>query len=715
MQRCEAVETGRTFPASERRIPYEPGRGVTNVFLEAEFKETSSFRERTLKQDPRLQPADFNVSFGHLQECTWCAQRARAQEQVHAPAGSPRAGANALPQLGVGYWQWLVDDRVVHSWRNLVRFRLRPRVRVAMRPTYWRHGRFGCPCSAALRDDGVQLWFASGFAQKKRWPGARYESWPQAYSTTWSPSGELDNWSIPVPLRLDGYPVGWTGTLAVTLQVGRLADESTRYLAGYEGAHSTACLARSVDGIDWTTESPPEKRTQRGDVEPQMPLELDRRPLPAAFGRYYLDTYGAHQAPKHLMPFRTLGRGKRPGNAARYLEARGRLKACKDELNDCGKDHKTMQACVLRKLDAHLLPRRCAAALLSDGGQAAECVDGTRSRLGRAADSYVQRLGIGRGGKDIVLFRKDFGGPGGWREIRGVQVAELPPDPKLATWLPFGQTKVFPDPSVNRVIEWYLDRLGKLERFRRQIYSLTLTKITHDLWIGLMTVIEWPKDTSECESTSAQCGSKARHYKRDTTNVYLVTSRDGVHVDDEWVYARKPLIPKPSRMGADSWYSGFILPAAQIVTDGESHRVFFEARTTRHEDRFNSVPKIGVASWPMGRIAGIRVLDVAAGGGMLETKAFICKATALQLILNMDTADAGPAKRARCISTTTAQRTLLVELLHVADGTTLHRKAITGQSNLSLALQWSSSSQNALRLRFTLGGTAALFAFKVLC
>ena len=71
---------------------------------------------------------------------------------------------------------------------------------------------------------------------------------------------------------------------------------------------------------------------------------------------------------------------------------------------------------------------------------------------------------------------------------------------------------------VTRVGSFYLDRLGKLEKvgrmiypsalpsalpqsalasvpqFRRQIYSLTLTRhAAAGLWLGLATVIEWPK------------------------------------------------------------------------------------------------------------------------------------------------------------------------------------------------------------------------------
>ena len=46
---------------------------------------------------------------------------------------------------------------------------------------------------------------------------------------------------------------------------------------------------------------------------------------------------------------------------------------------------------------------------------------------------------------------------------------------------------------------------------------MTLTRHTDDLWLGLMTVIEWGKDQSEPE------GFDKPAFKRDTTNVYLVT------------------------------------------------------------------------------------------------------------------------------------------------------------------------------------------------
>ena len=57
-----------------------------------------------------------------------------------------------------------------------------------------------------------------------------------------------------------------------------------------------------------------------------------------------------------------------------------------------------------------------------------------------------------------------------------------------------------------------------------------------------------PKDVSEPQ------GDDEPYFKRDTLSIYLVTSRDGVHIDHEWVYAHQPLLPKDGlpegRMGS---------------------------------------------------------------------------------------------------------------------------------------------------------------------
>ena len=93
-----------------------------------------------------------------------------------------------------------------------------------------------------------------------------------------------------------------------------------------------------------------------------------------------------------------------------------------------------------------------------------------------------------------------------------MQVAEL--DRRFAE-IPSAST---PTGIQSRPTEWYLDRLGKLERYRRQIYSLTLTRHTPQLWLGLLTVIEWPKDASEPHAPPNASAGTPR-FERDTTQV----------------------------------------------------------------------------------------------------------------------------------------------------------------------------------------------------
>ena len=248
-----------------------------------------------------------------------------------------------------------------------------------------------------------------------------------------------------------------------------------------------------------------------------------------------------------------------------------------------------------------------------------DCWDDSHSFLGRAADTYVQPL---IEPEPLVWYRRDFGTPGGWREIRGVHIVSLGSElPEIAAGTgPRNQTARS---------SWYLDRLGKLERFRRQIYSVLLTPMGDSLWLGLMTVIEWPKDMSE------PTGNESAAPERDTTNVYLVTSRDGVHIDDEWVYAHRPLIPK-GRLWRD-WDGGFVLPAAQIVTDETSHRVYYEARSgSRHEERFDRPGTIAVASWDRDRLVGVRAAHEGVAAS-LTTKPFELRG--LLVALNADTSE----------------------------------------------------------------------------
>ena len=107
--------------------------------------------------------------------------------------------------------------------------------------------------------------------------------------------------------------------------------------------------------------------------------------------------------------------------------------------------------------------------------------------------------------------------------------------------------------------------------------------------------------------------------------------------------AAQPLIPKGTRQR--HWRSGFLMHAAQLLTDDDSHRVYFEARRgdLHHEDRFGAAATIGAASWPLRRIAGMRSAD-SYKSGVITTKPFrVRNSTALHVEAEIE----GPASEIR--------------------------------------------------------------------
>ena len=81
-----------------------------------------------------------------------------------------------------------------------------------------------------------------------------------------------------------------------------------------------------------------------------------------------------------------------------------------------------------------------------------------------------------------------------------------------------------------------------------------------------------------------------------------------------------------------------MLPAAQIVTDATSHRVYYEARPgLRHEERFEQPSVIAVATWERDRVVGVQPAHGGADA-WLTTKPFELRG--LAVVLNLDTRQA---------------------------------------------------------------------------
>ncbi|KAL1510256.1 hypothetical protein AB1Y20_006580 [Prymnesium parvum] len=337
------------------------------------------------------------------------------------------------------------------------------------------------------------------------------------------------------------------------------------------------------------------------------------------------------------------------------------------------------------------------------------CYGESDSFLKRAADAYVLPIVDKVREREIVWFRKDFGTNGGWREIRGVQAVSL--DRAFAQMsedrAPYSKTQI-----AQNWANWYFDRLGKVERYRRHIYTMTLTPYNDNLWIGLMTVIEWAKDASEAQ------GPNHPFLQRDTLNVYFVTSRDGIHIDDEWIYAHRPLLPKAGKLQSD-WDAGLLFPSAQFLSTDEKHYMYFEARpgSVHHEQRFESIARLGIATWLRDRVVGLKRAHADAPSGVVTTKPFHLKAGSLWLLLD-------------CASTCGK---VVVQVLHQDGATWVGREEMDAiplsKTNGWVEAVWATENgdseplagrdasvvplDSVIRLQITLMGDALLYAFEL--
>jgi len=635
------------------------------------------------------------VSYDHLSSCTSCQQLREVEQAVHASSVNISTG-----------WQPLLDDYAVHSWRNVVRFLNPPdSQRVVLQPQQTSELRFGCPCSIIHAAGSFRLYHTAGTVAGN---SSRYPDWPLDYVFSSSTDG-VSRWSKPKRVQLDGWAAGVTGSFTASVERTPVAHgkntsgTSPMFVAGYEGSNSKACLAHSLDGVRWST-IPTHERTEEWLTAAQLKRIAQLPKLrPAHLISSFID--GLHDREARV----NLKTGAYASPCAPDVKHCRKAGAVFGNGQKLARGKTSVWMCVQAMHHNRTLSAACANATgfgLYSKIMRRDCVDTTASGLGRAADCNIQPIFDASRRRQLVWYRRDFGTQGGWREIRGAQVVEMKRRLRDQSARPVAVV-----PVARRLSSYYLDRLGKLERFRRQIYSLTFTRYSDSLWLGLMTVIEWGKDLAEGE------GDALPSFERDTTSIYLVTSRDGVHVNDEWVYARRPLVLKGKAQR--DWDSGFQLAANHIMADkAKAHwRVYFEARRHRHEERFREPGVIGMASWRLGTLVGVRVADATVGAGTLVTKHFSLRSERLGLQLNVD------ASGRRC-----GNGSVLVELLGEAEqGPVVLASSINiTKRALAVSVPWRTGRPPALpqvsvsvvpgarlRLRFTLTGSARLFAFRV--
>jgi len=176
----------------------------------------------------------------------------------------------------------------------------------------------------------------------------------------------------------------------------------------------------------------------------------------------------------------------------------------------------------------------------------------------------------------------------------------------------------------------YLDaEYGLDENYRRQVYALGVTKYD-GLYIGLFTVLEWPKDESSDPTA-------------DVTRIYYGSSRDGIHFDLRWIYAGEWLVGpdqhgKP-RNGASYDYQS-MRPAAQLVTHGGLHWLYYESCPNQHERRYLGGCEIRLARFQRDMLSYLA--SHSPGWGSVVTKAFRVEGSRLEVGVNV--ASTGAAK-----------------------------------------------------------------------
>jgi hypothetical protein len=237
--------------------------------------------------------------------------------------------------------------------------------------------------------------------------------------------------------------------------------------------------------------------------------------------------------------------------------------------------------------------------------------------MGRAGDSVSQLYWDNRLKSYRYVWRKQYGTSGHFREIRGTQFATLHAKDlgdNISSWI-HGKS-------------FYLDSQGKLERLRRQIYSVSVTQIG-SLYVGLFNVLEYPKTPAK---------SRLGTGNRDVTNIYLATSRDGEEFDLSWIYGESPLV-KRALDGEQSFDYGFVQPASEIVTTSDQHILYYEGRQCIHEYRYTCPEYIARVEWDLDRIVGIQPEDKH-GWAVVITKPLSLPRNS-RLHLNMDASQAG--------------------------------------------------------------------------
>eukprot|EP00929_Paragymnodinium_shiwhaense_P114391 TRINITY_DN82764_c0_g1_i1.p1 TRINITY_DN82764_c0_g1~~TRINITY_DN82764_c0_g1_i1.p1 ORF type:complete len:710 (+),score=158.49 TRINITY_DN82764_c0_g1_i1:129-2258(+) len=221
-----------------------------------------------------------------------------------------------------------------------------------------------------------------------------------------------------------------------------------------------------------------------------------------------------------------------------------------------------------------------------------------------------------------VMLRQEYMAPLLWRGIRGVQVLRIPA-------AEFYRGLRVPNARMRTTVasDWYLDRFGKLEWTRRQIYAQSRV-LYEGVYFGLLHIYQWPivtklsVDPGFLQQATANAFRDENVWRSfDTLQGYLATSRDGLRFNFQWIYDDQPLQLSGVDNNGEEYYK-WVQPAAQFVTVGDHHWLFFTGNPTSHRWRWNTTERFHLAKFPRDRISGLQASSGGAeeAGGMVLTK-----------------------------------------------------------------------------------------------
>ena len=348
-------------------------------------------------------------------------------------------------------------------------------------------------------------------------------------------------------------------------------------------------------------------------------------------------------------------------------------------------------------------------------------------KWGRNVDRQACLYHDSAGGDYDFMLPQEFATPHSYRDIRGTQLLHIGERDFLHALL--NNMTVSRQGKRGRVpfkleSSWYLDRYNKTERYEHVIYSQTRT-LYEGVHLGLVTTLHWPMPgvipgfrMAEKQRLFANV-TGIEGWMHDRIVPYLATSRDGRKFNFQWVYAKQPLVrgnttnAEPMRV---------VMPAAQVVTWGGWHWLYFAGTMQPHTLRWKGVCKIYLARWPQDRISGLETApDVARSddSGFVLTKPFRWPRGALALSVNINVGRrAGHAKGAghshnertsRCaLSLLTANGTV-VPVGTIGEGESIGMNAEVRVAGLSL------HELGDVQMRFEMRGIVRLYAFTITC